>query len=57
MLKPSELHRRAADLRRKAEDAPDPLWKVTLNTIAEEFEQDAVEEERLAPGAHSPRRA
>lgn len=57
MLKPSELHRRAADLRRKAEDAPDPLWKVTLNTIAEEFEQEAVEEERLAPGARSPRRA
>ncbi|HET8995155.1 MAG TPA: hypothetical protein VFN42_00670 [Acetobacteraceae bacterium] len=57
MLKPAELHRRAADLRKRAEDAPDPLWKVTLNTIAEEFEHDAVEEERLAPGAHSPPRA
>ena len=57
MLKPSELRRRAEDYRTQAAEAADPLWEVTLHALAEEFEEEAVEGERLEPGASSERRA
>lgn len=58
MLRSSEeLRHRAEEFRQRAHDSTDPWWEVTCVALAEEFEAEAREEDRLMQGMDADQHA